>query len=128
MCDANNESVIQTLRKRKHRRSKPVAVLYTDIKKIEEDFELNDKEKMLLQSAEAPIILLYPKQKAFENISISDIAPNLKRVGVMLPYSPLLDLIANDFGKPIIATSANISGSPIIYKDEDALEYLFDIS
>ena len=46
----------------------------------------------------------------------------------MLPYSPLLELIANDYGKPLIATSANISGSPIIYKDEDALTYLFDIA
>ncbi len=128
LCNANDEKAIQTLRKRKHRRSKPLAVLYPDIKNIEENFELNDKEKILLQSAEAPIVLLYPKQKAFENISINNIAPQLKRVGVMLPYSPLLDLIANDFGKPLIATSANISGSPIIYKDDDELKYFFDIA
>ncbi len=128
LCDAGNEEAIQALRKRKHRPTKPFAVLYPDINNIEEDFELNDKEKVLLQSAEAPIVLLYPKQKAFKNISKNDIAPQLKRVGVMLPYSPLLDLIANDFGKPIVATSANISGSPIIYKDDNEFEYFFDVA
>ena len=46
----------------------------------------------------------------------------------MLPYSPLLELIVKDHGMPLIATSANVSGSPIIYKDADALAYLFDIA
>jgi hydrogenase maturation protein HypF len=46
----------------------------------------------------------------------------------MLPSNPLLDIIATDFGKPLIATSANISGSPIIHKDEPALSNLFQIA
>ena len=52
----------------------------------------------------------------------------MNRLGIMLPYSPLLELIAGDFKKPLIATSANISGSPIIYKDDDALACLFEIA
>ena len=46
----------------------------------------------------------------------------------MLPGNPLLELIAHDLNLPLIATSANISGSPIIFKDEDALEHLFHIA
>jgi hydrogenase maturation protein HypF len=72
--------------------------------------------------------LLYPKQEAFNFLAVKNIAPGLERLGVMLPYSPLLELIANDYKMPLVATSANISGSPIIYKDEDALAYLFDIA
>ena len=34
----------------------------------------------------------------------------------------------SDFGKPIVATSANISNAPIIYKDDEALENLFSIN
>ena len=128
LCDANNEAAIQFLRKRKHRPSKPFAVLYPTIDTIENDFDVNNQEKDLLGSAVAPIVLLYPKQKSLNNLSAKTIAPGLKRLGIMLPYSPLLDLLANDFGKPLIATSANISGSPIIYKDEDALAYLFEIA
>lgn len=128
LCNADNAVAIQLLRSRKHRPSKPFAVLYPDIQTVHNNFELNKQEKALLESEEAPIVLLYPKQEAFNNLAVKNIAPGLKRVGIMLPYSPLLELIANDFGKPLIATSANISGSPIIYKDEDALAYLFGIA
>ncbi len=128
LCDANNKETIQLLRSRKQRPSKPFAVLYPNIKNIQNNFELNEHEKCLLESAEASIVLLYTKPEAFKNISIKNVAPGLKRLGAMLPYSPLLQLIAGDFKKPLIATSANISGSPIIYKDDDALEYLFGIA
>ncbi|MFI5138603.1 MAG: carbamoyltransferase HypF [Sphingobacteriales bacterium] len=128
ICDANNPHAIRLLRGRKHRPTKPFAVLYPDIESVENSFELSEQEKTLLESTAAPIVLLYPKQAAFTDLAVSAIAPGLKRIGVMIPYNPLFDLIARDFGKPLIATSANISGSPIIYKDEDALDYLFDIA
>lgn len=128
LCDANNHKAIQQLRSRKHRPSKPFAILYPDIESVDNDFDLNGREKDLLQSAESPIVLLYPIQAAFNNLAVSDIVHGVNRLGVMIPSNPLLDLIAKDFGRPLIATSANISGSPIIYKDEDALEYLFNIA
>ncbi|MEO8412356.1 MAG: carbamoyltransferase HypF [Ginsengibacter sp.] len=128
MCDANNANTIQLLRDRKHRPYKPFAVLYPGIETVSNYFELNEVEEVLLQSKESPIVLLYPKQNVLNHIAAEKIAPKLKRIGVMLPYSPLLYLIAKDYGKPLIATSANLSGSPIIYKDEDALAYLFDIA
>jgi len=128
LCDANSSDSIQLLRRRKHRPSKPFAILYPDIESVQNYFELNKQEKELLLSEEAPIVLLYPKQNVFNNLSVKNIAPGLKRLGIMLPSNPLLELIASDYEKPLIATSANISGSPIIYKDEDALEYLFEIA
>jgi hydrogenase maturation protein HypF len=39
-----------------------------------------------------------------------------------------LDLIANRYGKPLVATSANLSGSPIIFEDDQALEWLGSIA
>jgi hydrogenase maturation protein HypF len=128
LCDANDPESIRVLRKRKHRPAKPFAILYPAIGHIIDDFELNNHEKALLQSEEAPIVLLYPKAMVNHHLAIKNIAPGLDRFGIMLPCSPLLELIANDYGRPLIATSANISGSPIIYKDEDALSFLFDIA
>ncbi|WP_295651052.1 carbamoyltransferase HypF [uncultured Mucilaginibacter sp.] len=128
LCDANHQPAVQTMRHRKLRPTKPLAVLYPNIAAVEHCFELKARERELLQSPEAPIVLLYPKKQAEQNLAIDDIAPGLTRVGVMLPYSPLLELIAQDFRKPLIATSANISGSPIIYRDGEAIEHLFDIA
>jgi hydrogenase maturation protein HypF len=128
LCDAGNPDCIQLLRSRKRRPNKPFAVLYPDSERVRKDFAVNAQEEGLLESEAAPIVLLYPKQGAFENLAVKDIAPGLKRVGVMLPGSPLLDLIARDYGGPLVATSANISGSPIIYRDADALAWLFGIA
>lgn len=128
LCDAANKKTVQLLRSRKHRPAKPFALLYPGLEAIEKSFVLNDRERQLLQSQEAPIVLLSPKPETRQELASDDIAPGLNRLGVMLPYNPLFELIVTDFGKPLIATSANISGSPIIYRDEDALEYLFDIA
>jgi hydrogenase maturation protein HypF len=61
-------------------------------------------------------------------ICVEEIAPNLSQIGVMLPYAPLLDWIATEVGKPLVATSGNVSNSPIIYTDEKAIAELSEIA
>lgn len=128
MADATNYLTIDTLRKRKQRQSKPFAVLYPSLHAAEKDVELNEKEKEALLSIASPIVLCRLKEKRGTALCANMIAPGLQKIGVMLPYSPLLALIAEQFKKPLIATSGNISGSPIIYNDDEALEYLGEIA
>ena len=132
LCDATNEFSITTLRKRKHRPAKPFALLYPNVDTVKADAELRRGEIEALQSKSAPIVLCTLKPTAaaghHSKICAHLIAPGLNKIGVMLPYSPLLLLIANQFGKPLIATSGNTSGSPIIYRDEDALQMLSEIA
>lgn len=128
MCDATNEKTIKTLRSRKHRPVKPFALLYPSISSIKKDVELRPVEIDSLTSTIAPIVLCKRKKTNGNKICVEQIAPELDKIGVMLPYSPLLFSISTSINKPLIATSGNISGSPILYKDEDALENLFDIA
>jgi hydrogenase maturation protein HypF len=128
LCDATNEFSIATLRTRKQRPSKPFALLYPNIDMIKADAELHYFEIEALQNASAPIVLCNLKSSSRHKICTDLIAPGLNKIGVMLPYSPLLLLMANEFGKPLVATSGNISGSPIIYKDDDALQMLNEVA
>jgi hydrogenase maturation protein HypF len=128
VCDSTNDLAITILRKRKHRPEKPFALLYPDIDTIKADAELNKKEIEALEDTVAPIVLCQLKEKPETEICTNLIAPGLKKIGVMLPYTPLLLLIANAFEKPLIATSGNISGSPIIYKDDEALSMLNEVA
>ncbi|MGB3006617.1 MAG: carbamoyltransferase HypF [Chitinophagaceae bacterium] len=128
LCDAGNESAIQKLRKRKHRPAKPFALLYADIATAGADVYISAAEEAALKDKAAPIVLCQLKQTPQSGICTEAIAPGLDKIGLMLPCSPLLLLIANAFAKPLIATSANISGSPIIYKDEEAIELLAGIA
>ena len=121
LCDAKNDESVKFLRKRKNRPHKPLAVMYSDIEKIRKVYYLSDQENHWLTSTQSPILLLDPKgEKQLSN----EITPNLDRIGVMLPYAPLLYLISQGFDGPLVATSGNVSGSPIIYNNKSALKEL----
>lgn len=124
MCDASNEFSIRTLRKRKHRPAKPFALLYPNIETVLMDADLSALEIEAIKDTAAPIVLCTYKTENGSGICTDIIAPSLKKIGVMLPNTPLSFLISHRFGKPLVATSGNISGAPIIYKDQDAVALL----
>ncbi|MDH5365955.1 MAG: carbamoyltransferase HypF [Cyclobacteriaceae bacterium] len=124
VCDAANPQAIEKLRKRKHRPTKPFAVMYPTIEQLQNEFKINKEEEEALTSEVAFIVLLQKKEGKRPSINVDLIAPGLIKIGCMIPYAPLFQLILDGFGKPIIATSGNISGSPIIYEDEAAKEEL----
>lgn len=128
MCDATNKQAINTLRERKHRPSKPFAVLYPNEQTLGADVDLWPEATALLRSAAAPIVLLPLLDKPASGIAAGELAPALDRLGVMLPYAPLLELIAAGFGAPLVATSGNLSGSPIFYTDEQIQKGLTGIA
>ncbi|MCB0556584.1 MAG: carbamoyltransferase HypF [Phaeodactylibacter sp.] len=127
-CDATNADAILFLRSRKHRPDKPFALMYPSLDSIAQDAELSESAIEALQSPTAPIVLLPVKKKPASGIDLPGIAPELDQIGVMLPYAPLFDMLLKTFGKPIIATSGNLSGSPICYEEIDALDYLAPIA
>ena len=57
-CNATQETVVQKLRQRKRRYHKPFALMARDIEIIEQYCTVNAKEKELLTSSAAPIVLL----------------------------------------------------------------------
>jgi hydrogenase maturation protein HypF len=124
LCNATNKVSVQTLRQRKHRPAKPFALLYPCIEKAKGDVFISPEEESLLKDKAGPIVLCQMKNSSQNEIWRDEIAPGLDKIGLMLPYSPLLQLMATAFDKPLIATSANISSSPIIYRDDEALDLL----
>lgn len=123
-CDAKNEAAILELRKRKHRLSKPFALMYPNIESLN-DFYLENEVEQALKNHISPIVLVELKETAK---GFNEIAPALNRVGVMLSYTPLYELLMQKFGKPIVATSGNVSNSPIVFQDEKALSELSEIA
>lgn len=118
VCDALNEKSIKLLRERKSRPDKPFAVMCEDEKMANEFAYINKKESEVLNSNLKPIVILRTKQ----NGSIPpNLAPNLDKIAIFLANTGLHLLIFKYFKKPIIATSANLSGEPIIFNEDDLL-------
>ena len=125
-CDATNAKAIKLLRKRKRRPSKPFAVMFTSIEEIEKHCLVSKKEKELLQSAEAPIVLL--KWKCDKSSIASGVAERLNYLGAMLPYTPLHHLLMSDAGLPLVMTSGNLSEEPIAKDNDEALRRMGGIA
>ncbi len=85
----------------------------------------DDVETELLKSPARPIVLVQKQPVS----KLSDgIAPGLNEVGAMLPYSPLHHTLLNDFGAPLVASSANISGEPVLTENEDIEQRLAHVA
>ncbi len=128
MADASSRSAIENLRKRKQRPTKPFALMYPDFDSIAKDVHTNVTIRQMWQSPESPIVLCLMKDQLSSRIVPESIAPGLNRIGIMIPYAPLFHLIMMRVNRPVLATSGNISGSPIIYEDGPALEHLSEIA
>lgn len=120
LVDATCPESIQELRLRKHRPSKPFAVLYPDLPTLESDTYISNSAKALLLGPVAPIVLLRLREIRGSGIALEEVAPGLAHIGAMLPYAPLLQALMGIFPRPVIATSGNISNSPITYQDVEA--------
>lgn len=114
VCDACNDKAVNLLRQRKHRPGKPLAVMMTDAM-LEEHVDATAIERSMLAGNIHPVMLVVKKHPGTLS---THIAPGLLEIGVMLPYSPLHHLLLQQFNGPLVVTSANISGEPVITDNE----------
>lgn len=101
------------LREFKHRDKKPFAVMFPEIEAIRDFCEVSEKEEELLTSIARPIVLL-KKKKDF----VPEICGESDRIGALLPCNPLQILLLEETG-PLVMTSGNRGGEPILIEDEE---------
>jgi len=117
MCDATNAEAVAKLRKRKHRPTKPFAVMVRDMQMARELGEIHPHEERLLTSRERPIVIVgmgAPCKKCpWGATRPTGIAPHISKIGLFLPYTPLHLLLLDALKRPLVATSANVTDEPI---------------
>jgi hydrogenase maturation protein HypF len=124
-CDATSDTAVKTLRQRKRRSSKPFAIMVTDVDEAKRHCYVSPEEENLLTSPQSPIVLMRWR----EDSSVSrEVAPNLRFLGIMLPYTPLHHILLRDTGRPLVMTSGNLSEEPIARDNDEALRRLSNIA
>ncbi|MCA0933368.1 carbamoyltransferase HypF [Lutimonas saemankumensis] len=126
-CDATNKEVIIRLRQLKRRPKKPFAILYPSIELLHKELQISKVQEESLQSVERPIVIVSSKGYKGE-LALEEVAPGLHQMGVMLPYSGLLHLLGKEMNSPLVATSGNIHGSPVISTMETARELISGVA
>lgn len=115
VCDATDEQAIARLRRLKPRPAKPLAVMFPlegddGLAAVRRAATPTAAEAELLLSPQRPIVLVRKQPGTLPEL----LAPGLAELGVMLPYSPLHVLLLEALQRPLVATSANISGEPVL--------------
>ena len=121
-CDAADEAAVARLRERKRRPAKPLALMVPwrgadGLDAARALAELSAAEAAALVDPTRPIVLARRRARA---AIAAGIAPGLEQLGLMLPYSPLHHLLLEDFGAPLVATSGNLSGEPVLTEPAEA--------
>lgn len=119
LCDARKKAVVSRLREKKRRPKKPFAVLFDNIETAQKNTKISEQAKQILSSSIRPIVICPIKTNGKRLLAREEISPDLETLGVMLPADPLLVLLTQEIGFPVIATSANINGVPILFNEDD---------
>lgn len=125
VCDATDDDAVASLRTRKHRPDKPLAIMVADLAHAREFAHIDEVEADLLISPAAPIVLL----RARPDSQLSPfVAPGNPLVGIMLAYTPVHQLLLASRRSPLVMTSANRAGEPIAHRPEhiESLADLYD--
>lgn len=107
-CDATNEKAVEKIFQIKQRNdSKSLIILIDTINKLSRYVkEIPEIADELIECAENPLTIIYP-----EGINLAkNVLADDKSVGIRIVKHPFCEALIRKFGKPIVSTSANISG------------------
>jgi len=119
-CDAGNEAAVDTLRRRKHRYHKALALMATDHAMVARFSATNRADAVLLGDRAAPIVVV---KKGGRELA-AGVAPGQDTLGFMLPYTPLHHLLMQGMMRPIVLTSGNRSDEPQATDNQEARQRL----
>ncbi len=113
-----NSRAAKQLREFKNRDKKPFAVMFLNLDEVREYCEVSEKEATILTSSARPIVLL-KKKRDF----VPEICGESDRIGALLPCNPLQILLLEETG-PLVMTSGNRGGEPIIISEEEMKQHI----
>ena len=125
VVDATAADAVDTLRARKRRPHKPLALMARNLDVVRRYAAVTPDDEHALSGPAAPVVLL----DAAGPLALPEaIAPNTRLLGFMLPMSPLHHLLLVSFETPLVFTSGNASGEPPCIDNAEALDSLNGIA
>lgn len=122
MVDATNEKAVRKLLQFKNRPiGKPISVFVSDWDMLERTVEITDKQKETVsQLLPGPFTIVLPSR----NTVCALLESERKTLGVRIPIYPFITDLVKEYGVPVTATSANISGRSPHYRVDSFLNDL----
>ncbi|GAA2540021.1 carbamoyltransferase HypF [Streptomyces levis] len=125
VCDATDSAAVTALRARKHRPTKPFAVMVRDIGAAARLARLSGSERAVLTSPARPVVLVSARRR---HPLAPEVAPGVPRTGLFLPTTGLHHLLLDEVARPLVVTSGNLSDEPIAVDDAEAFTRLAGVA
>lgn len=131
-CDATNSRAVEKVYKIKQRvESKSMIILLDSQEKLQEYIKsVPEITYDLLDSVDTPLTIVYPDAR---NLAKNVIARD-KTIAIRIVKEEFCSRLIQEFGKPIVSTSANVAGepSPIIFSQisepiKDRVDYIVNL-
>lgn len=120
-CSPYSSQAVRQLRLLKGREKKPFAVMFEDVAQAEHYCAISPEELHLLKSSSRPVVLLSGRESSGKKHPfVNGVCGDSPYVGAMLYCNPLQLLLLQACG-PLIMTSANSSGEPIITDNKEMI-------
>ena len=118
-CDACNAEAVEKIyriKERDHSKSMLILGLHSDLPQDEAS------QRLFKEMSDKPTTFILPNAKQL----FPNLADNLPAadgsIGIRIPNTPFLQMLLNAFGRPIVSTSANLSGQPTPSHYSDIIE------
>lgn len=125
LVDATNEAAVARLRQRKRRLTKPFAILCRTVVISEQLGVLDDMARQSLVDPSNPIVIA---PRRWSRSLAPGIHPGLNDIGIMLPTTAVHDRLLELADRPLVCTSGNLEGSPLVVDVREALSELSGIA
>jgi L-threonylcarbamoyladenylate synthase len=131
-CDATNKAAVEKIYRIKKRPETKNLIILVDDPDMLKTYVKSIPEIAwdLISNVERPLTIIYPKAK---NLPVNLIGPD-DSIAVRIVKNDFCRTLIHDLAKPIVSTSANISGenSPMIFKDipkeiRDSVDYVVNL-
>lgn len=121
LCDATNEISVKKLLTFKNRPAgKPISV-FSNLKLIDGLVKINKNQRNLIQEMiPGPFTLIFPSKHKVNKLLESESGT----LGIRIPMYRYIEVLVNQFKKPITATSANLAGGSPHYSVKSLLNEL----
>lgn len=122
---AQHPKSLKSFRVYKNRPYKPLAIMIPNKEQLGRWVEPNKEILRELSSSHGPIVVCPANTQTEEGLNLLEgTAPGLREIGIMFPNNPIHHTITQTLKEPLIVTSANPPGGPIITDDKAAEDHL----
>ena len=127
-----DDAAVEKLRILKGREEKPFAIMFKDLEMVRKYCMVSPEEESLITSSARPILLLEKSEKSARaewrtNLTGRADCKEFEKsrfIGSFLPSMGGQYLLLEKFDGPLIMTSANVAGLPMIKDDQEMLDFM----